>query len=139
MNKYFILLITLGILSTGIRTYAQDEKTNQSITVEIDYGKAKKSKTQSLKMKENVTALEALQYVADVHTHPVGKYVFVDAIDGVRGVRGKQGWYYKINGKSADKLAIHKRLADGDHVKWIYKKDVCSQKVANPDKCATEK
>lgn len=139
MKKYFFVLIILAVLSAGIKVSAQSDSLKNTVTVKIDYGKEKKSKVQSIKMKENVTALEALQYVAEVHTHPAGKYVFVDAIDGVRGVREKKGWYYKINGKSADKLAIHKRLSDGDHVTWIYKKDVCSQKVTNTDKCATEK
>jgi len=139
IKKYFILLISFLVLSAGIKTYAQSEKSDQSITVEIDYGKVKKSKTQIIKVNEKTTALEALQYVAEVHTHPAGNYVFVDVIDGIKGVRGEKGWYYKINGESADKLAIRRQLADGDHVTWSYKKDVCSQKLDNKDKCATEK
>jgi len=138
MKKYFILLITFLVLSAGIKTYAQSEKSNQRITVEIDYGKEKETKTQTINVSGNITALEALQYAAEVHTHPAGNYVFVDAIDGVEGVRGKKGWYYEVNGKSADKLAIRKQLTAGDHVTWIYKKDVCSKKADKKDRCDSE-
>jgi len=36
-----------------------------------------------------------------------------------------------VNGEPAEKLAIHNQLKPGDRVRWIYKKDVCSQKVDN--------
>jgi hypothetical protein len=75
--------------------------------------------------------LEALQTVAAVETHPVGKYVFVTSIDGVKGTRGETAWHYTVDGESPGELAYSKVLAGTEHVTWVYKKDVCSWKVDN--------
>lgn len=80
---------------------------------------------------EGLSAMEALQFVAEVTTHPVGKYVFVTAINGVEGVPNKSVWYYEINGEPAKKIAIDQLLKSGDVVTWIHKKDVCSPKKDN--------
>uniref|UniRef100_UPI00321674DD DUF4430 domain-containing protein n=1 Tax=uncultured Draconibacterium sp. TaxID=1573823 RepID=UPI00321674DD len=77
---------------------------------------------------KGLSALEALQFVAEVDTHPVGEYVFVSAINGVEGIPNKSVWYYTINGKPAKKIAINQPLKKGDVVTWIYKQDVCSAK-----------
>jgi len=76
-----------------------------------------------------MTVLEATQRVTVVETHPVGKYVFVTGIDNIKGIRGEKAWYYKINGKSVNKLAINKFISQNDTILWIYKKDVCSASV----------
>ena len=75
-----------------------------------------------------ITALQALQAVAKVETHPVGKYTFVASINQVEAKRGDMGWYYTVNGKKTKKLATWYILENGDTVTWIYKKDVCSEK-----------
>lgn len=76
--------------------------------------------------REGLSALEALQFVAEVKTHPLGEYVFVSAINGVEGAPNKSVWYYRINGVPATKIAINQPLKNGDVLTWIYKSDVCS-------------
>lgn len=102
----------------------------RNISVEINYGGMRPSRTVEARWAKDRTVLEVLQTVAKVETHPVGQYVFVTSIDGVKGRRGKMGWYYTIDGKSADKLAYSSTLDNNmQHIKWIYKKDICSGKV----------
>ena len=105
----------------------QDEK-NTLLTIKIDYG-SNNQRTIGTVWEKDLTVLEALQHVAVVKTHPVGKYVFVTAIDSVENILGKEVWYYTINGKSAKKLAIIKIVSPGDTISWIYKTDVCSGKA----------
>ncbi len=76
--------------------------------------------------KKGLSALEALQFVAEVETHPVGEFVFVTEINGVEGVPNKSVWYYKINGVPAKQIAINQPVKKGDIITWIYKQDVCS-------------
>ena len=100
-----------------------------SILVEIDYGKTMASRKIEVPFAEGRTILEVLQTVAKVETHPVGKYVIVTAIDGVEGKRGQMAWYYKVDGKSPDKIAYSKPAFNIKHVTWSYKEDVCSRTV----------
>lgn len=103
---------------------------NEKVVVEIDYGDVRSSRTVKVPWVEDRTALELLQAVAEVKTHPVGQYVFVTAIDGVEGKRGEMAWYYTVDDKSPGKLAYSKVLDGTERViKWTYKKDVCSWKV----------
>jgi hypothetical protein len=104
-------------------------KAKKNITVEINYSNVHPSRTVVVNWEEGRTALEVLQTVAKVGTHPVGNHVIVFSIDDLAGKRGKMAWYYTVNGKSPDKVAYSTFLKDGDYVKWIYKKDVCSRKV----------
>ena len=101
---------------------------NSLLTIEIDYG-ANNQRTISTEWEAGLTALEALQHVATVETHPVGQYVFVTTIDSVKGVRGSTAWYYTINGEPTKKLAINKTVSPADTIRWIYKTDVCSGSV----------
>jgi hypothetical protein len=78
--------------------------------------------------------LEALQKAADVRTHPVGSYVFVTEIDNVAAERGKMAWYYKINQKKPEKLAIEQIVNPGDTISWRFVEDVCSKTVDGPNK-----
>jgi hypothetical protein len=100
-----------------------------NVTVQINYGTYRTMRDTIIKANAGITALEALQYISSVETHPKGKYVFVTAIDSVKGVRGVMAWYYEVNKKSTKKLAINQPLQDGDVVTWIYKTDVCSAAV----------
>lgn len=104
------------------------EKLSGRAVVNISYG-AKPTATKEVRFTTEITVLEALQKVATVETHPVGERVFVSAIDSVRNVLGKNAWYYKVNGVSAQKLAISNPVRNNDTITWIYKKDVCSTKV----------
>jgi hypothetical protein len=122
-----LVLSVMVLPAYGVcKTIANNKK---SIVVDIDYGRVAVSRTVTASWVKGMTALEILQSVAEVKTKPVGEYVFVVAIDGVEGKRGDMGWYYEVNGNSSDKLAYSKVLNNADHVRWVYKKDVCSGKV----------
>ena len=101
----------------------------ESVNVRIDYGSVHQSREVEAQWKEGITALEALQSVAQVETHQVDNYIFVTSIDGVKGRRGGMAWYYEINGKRADRLAYERVLNKDESTRWIYTKDVCSPKV----------
>lgn len=105
-----------------------------NVTVQINYGTHRPMRDTVIKASNGVTALEALQYASNVETHAKGKYVFVTAIDSIRGSRGVMAWYYQVNQKPTGKLAINQPLHNGDVVTWIYKTDVCSATVDNNNK-----
>lgn len=123
--------IILGIFSLFLFSKCIMEKqgaNNMPLTIKIDYG-SNNQRTISTVWEEDLTALEALQHVVVVKTHPVGKYVFVTTIDSVESIRGKNAWYYTINGESVKKLAINKIVSPGDTISWIHKKDICSGEI----------
>ncbi|WP_163323299.1 DUF4430 domain-containing protein [Draconibacterium mangrovi] len=124
-QKIFCLILLLACF-IGLSAFAGN---GEKVTVEIDFGSLKHPKLKiETNWKEGLSALEALQFVAEVKTHPVGQYVFVDEIDGVKGVPNQSVWYYKINGEPAKKIATDQPLKNGDIITWIYKQDVCSSK-----------
>ncbi len=122
-RNIFCLYLLLACF-LGLTAFAGN---GDKVIVEIEFGN--KNQT-NLKIETNwekgLSALEALQFVADVETHPVGEYVFVTGINGVQGVPKKGVWYYEINGKPAKQLAISQPVKPGDVITWIYKQDVCS-------------
>jgi hypothetical protein len=131
-------LLSVGILSSWAENQGlSGNENNKKIVVEIDYGGIQPSRTVEVSSTKGKTALEILQTVATVETHPVGKYVFVTSIDGVEGKRGETAWYYTVDDKSPGELAYTKVLNGTERIKWTYKKDVCSRKVdgkPNPPK-----
>jgi hypothetical protein len=125
-------LLSVGILSSWAENQGlSGNENNKKIVVEIDYGGIQPSRTVEVSSTKGKTALEILQTVATVETHPVGKYVFVTSIDGVAGKRGETAWYYTVDGDSPGELAYSKALNGTERIKWTYKKDVCSWKVDN--------
>lgn len=126
----FVAVVALCFSLLAIQANGEDRK----ITVEIDYGNNRPSRTVETSSEKGRTALEVLQAVATVETHPVNQYVFVTAIDKVEGKRGEMAWYYEVDGKSADKLAYSNVIGDAKRIKWTYKKDVCSEKVDKKEK-----
>lgn len=123
--KIFCLYLLLACFF-GLTAFAGN---GEKVTVEIDFGSLNHPKLKiETNWKEGLSALEALQFVAEVKTHPVGGYVFVDEIEGVKGEPNKSVWYYEINGEPAKKVAIDQPINDGDKITWIYKQDVCSPK-----------
>ena len=108
------------------------------IIVEIDYGDVRPSRTVEVVLTENQTVLELLQTVAVVETQPADGFVLVTAIDGVVGKRGEMAWYYYIDGKMGDESAYTKVLHHEKHIKWTYKKDMCSWTVDGKPKLTTE-
>jgi len=126
MKKIFLFLfLVVSVFAVSAKGNNKLAK-SQQVTVEINFGDQKEAKMVSIDWSENMSALEALQKSSSVETHPVGPLVFVTSIDQVAGERGKMAWYYKVNGKPADKLAIDKMLKPGDTMSWRFVKDVCS-------------
>ena len=67
-----------------------------------------------------LTAMQALERVADVATRYDGRYV--EAIDGVRGsLAAQHDWFYFVNGYEADRSAAEYRLHAGDVEWWDYR------------------
>ncbi len=134
MKRRTLIFLLVSILAS-VAGQARESKPSSSspsaktVVVEVDFGSRKEMKQVTLEWESNLTALETLQKVAEVKTHPVGDYVFVTEIDQVESERGKMAWYYTINGKSPKRLAIHQQVKAGDTIRWRYVKDVCSEKV----------
>ncbi|MCK4249427.1 MAG: DUF4430 domain-containing protein [Candidatus Omnitrophica bacterium] len=128
------MIIAVAVLCVSSVITLESWADNQTLdgkknVVEIDYGDIRPSRTFEVPWVKDRTVLEVLLIVATVETHPVGQYVFVFSIDGVEGKRGEMAWYYTVDGKSPGKLAYSNVLDDAKHIKWVYKKDVCSCKV----------
>ena len=67
-----------------------------------------------------LTAMQALDRVADIETRYAGRYV--QSIDGVAGsLRQRRDWFYFINGYEADRSAAEYRLRAGDVEWWDYR------------------
>lgn len=127
-NVCFKIVIFLLII-TGFSVTSATAARNKKVTIEINFNGEKESLKIETDWQKGLSALEALQFVAEVKTHPVQQFVFVTEINGVEGVPNQSVWYYKINGQPAKKLAIWQPLKKADVVTWIYKKDVCSPKI----------
>lgn len=68
-----------------------------------------------------LTALQALDRVADVRTRYGGR--FVTSVDGVTGSASRGAdWFYYVNGVLADRGAAEVRLRDGDVVWWDFRR-----------------
>ncbi|MBA2358557.1 MAG: DUF4430 domain-containing protein [Actinobacteria bacterium] len=67
-----------------------------------------------------LTAMQALDRVADVETRYGGR--FVEAIDGLEGsLSSRRDWFYFVNGYEADRSASEYTLRDGDVEWWDYR------------------
>ncbi len=97
----------------------------QTIDVEITYGGTKEARTAKTEYKNGETALAVLSKVAKVHTKKVGEFVFITSIDGVASAPQKMGWFYTVDGKSADKTASTNMLKDAKSMRWEYHTDNC--------------
>jgi hypothetical protein len=124
-----VLFALLCVLFYTNPTFAQQPKGDFKVTVKLDYGSVRASRDTVITSNRSLTALEALQYAAKVETNHVAQYVFITAVDDVKGIIGVLAWYYEINGQPATTLAINTQLKNGDIIRWIYKKDVCSGKA----------
>ena len=99
------------------------------VTVNIDFGGNKPNESFQAEWYEGMTAMTALQSGADVASHPIKTYIFVNTINGVKTERGAKAWYYEVNGKSTGRIAFRYTVNPSDTITWIYKKDVCSNTV----------
>ena len=67
-----------------------------------------------------LTAMQALDRVADIETSYGGRYV--QAIDGVDGsLSAQRDWFYFVNGIEGDRSAAEYRLRAGDIEWWDYR------------------
>jgi Domain of unknown function (DUF4430) len=67
-----------------------------------------------------LTAMQALDRVADIETRYGGRYV--QAINGIEGALAKRrDWFYFINGYEADRSAAEYRLHEGDVEWWDFR------------------
>lgn len=125
-----LFVLSLGVLEEYVVNQVQPFKAQtKKMVIEIDYGSIRPSRIIEVPLVKASTVLELLQAVAEVKTHPVGRYVMVVSIDGIEGKRGQMAWYYTVDGKSPGKVANSNVLNGAHHIKWEYKKDVCSSKV----------
>lgn len=131
IRNLFYIAIVLSFFACNVHRKESLENKGFTVTVIVDYGESKSLKEESIIVNHPLTALEALQHVSNVETHPVGEHVFVSSIDSVRTMRGIKAWYYKVNSKSPGILAINNTINNGDTLKWVYKTDVCSPTVDN--------
>lgn len=70
------------------------------------------------KVPAGVSALQALDRVADVKTRFGGRYV--RGVDGLEE-HGRRAWFYYVNGYLADRSAAEYRLRPGDLEWWDYR------------------
>jgi hypothetical protein len=74
----------------------------------------------SRKVPAGLTAMQALDRIADIKTRYSGRYV--QAIDGIEGsIAAHRDWFYFINGYEADRSAAEYRLRDGDVEWWDFR------------------
>jgi hypothetical protein len=67
-----------------------------------------------------LTAMQALDRVADIETRYAGRYV--QAINGIEGsLASRRDWFYFINGYEADRSAAEYRLREGDVEWWDFR------------------
>ncbi len=131
IKNIFHIGFLLFVISCSVETNNTSDNTEFNVKLIVDYGNSKEKVEKDIVSHRQLTALEALQYAAVVETHPVGKHVFVSAIDSVKTIRGVNAWYYMVNGESQGVLAINNKINNGDTIRWMYKKDVCSHTVDN--------
>jgi hypothetical protein len=67
-----------------------------------------------------LTAMQALDRVADIETRYGGRYV--QAINGIEGsLADRRDWFYFVNGYEADRSAAEYRLREGDVEWWDFR------------------
>lgn len=102
---------------------------SENVLVTIDYADKKPTKSVEVDFKAGMTALELLQSVAEVSTKNVGKYTFITSIDGVKSKPKKMGWFYKVDGKDANKVASAYVLEEIKTMRWEYRADNCLSRL----------
>ena len=72
------------------------------------------------KVPAGLTAMQALDRVADIETRYGGRYV--QSINGIEGsLANRRDWFYFVNGYEADRSAAEYRLRDGDVEWWDFR------------------
>lgn len=113
----YVLLSSLSAIATPCLAH---------VTLVLDYGTLRPKETHVLPWEEGLTVQLALQHCASVETHPVGKWIFIQSINGLHSQKNGKVWYYFVNTSRGDKMAYRYVLSDGDLVEWRYLENVCS-------------
>ena len=129
MKKVILFCLIVSWLIAGTIMPAMSGDSAEKLVINIDYGGVIPARSVEMSLVKDKTVLEVLLAIAQVQTHPVGKYVIVTAIDGVEGRRGDMAWYYTLDGKSPGEVAYTKKADDVKQISWEFKQDVCSKTV----------
>ncbi len=127
--KVIVSLMLVGCQMVCAADQSSASNNPKTISVEIDYGDRRPSRVVEHVYQSGETVLEVLKSVAEVETHYAGMYNMVVAIDGIEGVRGDMGWYYRVDGEPAKQTAARFVPEGVKAIRWVYKTDVCSGKV----------
>ncbi len=114
-----VLLVTLGLVLAGCGGAGGDEGEGGTAELWITRDRGAEVLARET-VPAGITALDALDRVADVETRFGGR--FVQSIDGVAGsAAGRRDWFWFVNGYEADRSAAEYRLSDGDVEWWDYR------------------
>jgi len=120
-RRRFGALLALLLLTP---LYAADIS-ERPLTVTIDYGAERPSRTVTTAYRPGTTALELLRRVAAVQTYTLGAYRFIRSVDGIAGKPGGMGWFYSIDGVPAKTTAEKRQLLDAAAMTWRFKPALC--------------
>jgi hypothetical protein len=119
------LLLVLIFFVGAAADQTQQKHALQSVAVTIDYGQVRPVRTVTVSYGRGMTALGVLKRAAKVRTKKVGRFVFINAIDGVRSEPQKMGWFYSVDGRHADRTASTFILENAHTMRWEYRPDHC--------------
>jgi len=97
-----------------------------TITLEVDFGGTKRSKSIHVVCSPDSTVLSSLERAQNTEDLKVkfsgsGETAFVNSIDGVEG-KGADGgnWTFRVNDQLGDKSAGIYEVKPGDRISWIF-------------------
>lgn len=122
IRTLFIVFLMWGAAAAG--TVPQTAPM-QTIEITIDYGSLRPARTVAVTYAAGSTALDVLGKAAKVRTKQAGRFIFITAIDGIRSVPQSMGWFYSVDGLSADKTAAANILQNAKTMRWEYRPDHC--------------
>jgi ABC-type Fe3+-hydroxamate transport system substrate-binding protein len=128
--KFLLSILPVLLFMAGCAQKQSEVQPDPQATVRviINFDEKKPEKKVAVSWREGFTALRALQHAATISTYPVGDYVFVTEIDGIKSERGEMAWYYTVNDEATRNLAINYNVEPDDVITWNFRKDVCSPK-----------
>ena len=129
IKQLLLLTFLFTLFFAGKTPESTSAKKQKQVVVQLNFGEGKELIEKTVNYRAHLSALEALLYAAKVQTYSFNEYVIVTAINDVEAEKGVTAWYYKQNGKMADKLAMNNYISPGDTIEWIFKEDICSKTV----------
>ena len=122
--RHALLSLCLAAVATT-PSAAADSPLTHPMTITIDYGDQRPSRSVTTDAAPDATALEVLRQVADLKMRDVGTFRFVTSIDGVKSIPGKMGWFYALDGIKAKELASTGRVGEARTMSWSYRVEAC--------------